>query len=139
MARSENCILVNRAHAIDFEDRFVHRINLVGSAPGFIRNEVRRPSAKSFDHASGQWTEGAADAESGVYRIATLWETMEHFINWTESPSFAKAHASRPPQDSECFIVQLKYPWPGTLGVCQCLRDKLAIAQRCSVCWRATA
>ena len=39
-----NCIPVNKAHAIDFEDRFVHRINHVDKAKGFIRNEILRPN-----------------------------------------------------------------------------------------------
>ena len=34
-----------------------------------------------------------------MYRISTLWETMQHFIDWTESPAFALAHAQKTPQD----------------------------------------
>jgi len=94
-----NCIPVNNAHAIDFEDRFVHRINHVDEAPGFIRNEVLRPALKQFDHASGGWREAGADDPSAVYRIATLWETMEDFVEWTRSPSFALAHAQKTPRD----------------------------------------
>ena len=93
-----NCIPVNQAHAIDFEDRFVHRINHVDEAPGFIRNEVLRPDPRQFDHASGTWKEEAGEG-GAVYRIATLWETMEHFIDWTKSPSFALAHAQKTPRD----------------------------------------
>ena len=94
-----NCIPVNNAHAIDFEDRFVHRINHVDQAPGFIRNEVLRPSLTKFDHATGEWRVAEQEDASAVYRIATLWETMDDFVAWTQSSSFALAHAQKTPQD----------------------------------------
>ena len=97
-----NCIPVNQAHAIDFEDRFVHRINHVDEAPGFIRNEVLRPDPRQFDHASGTWKEEAGEG-GAVYRIATLWETMEHFIDWTKSPSFALAFDMKAFERSSSF------------------------------------
>jgi heme-degrading monooxygenase HmoA len=94
-----NCIPVNKAHAIDFEDRFVHRINHVDQAHGFLRNEVLRPSLTTFDHATGRWRDAEQEDPAAVYRIATLWETMDDFVAWTQSPSFALAHAQKTPQD----------------------------------------
>ena len=80
-----NCIPVNKAHAIDFEDRFVHRINHVDQAPGFIRNEVLRPSLTTFDHATGEWRLAKQEDPSAVYRIATLWETMDGRLKCSRS------------------------------------------------------
>jgi hypothetical protein len=34
-----------------------------------------------------------------VYRISTLWETMQTFIDWTASPAFALAHSQKTPKD----------------------------------------
>ena len=41
-------------------DRFVHRINHVDEAGGFIRNEVLRPSLTQLDQASGEWCVGTS-------------------------------------------------------------------------------
>lgn len=49
-------------------DRFVHRINHVDEAKGFIRNEILRPVPIQFDHGSGKWKEGGSEDPGAVYR-----------------------------------------------------------------------
>ena len=92
-----NRIPVAQGHEIDFEDRFRKRAHLVDQAPGFIRNEVHRPRPMKFDHDTGGWRE---DPEAqGYYRVVTWWRSLDDFIAWTKSPSFAEAHSNRPPAD----------------------------------------
>ena len=90
-----NCLSVAEGKEIDFEDRFRRRAHLVDRAPGFIRNEVQRPTPKEFDHATGRWKAGKA----GMYRVSTWWRSFEDFTAWTRSPAFAEAHKNRAPSD----------------------------------------
>lgn len=92
-----NRIPVSEGHEADFEDRFKKRVHLVDQSPGFVRNEVHRPRPMTFDRDSGTWND---DPEGeGYYEVKTWWKTMEDFVNWTKSPSFAEAHKNRPPKD----------------------------------------
>ena len=35
----------------------------------------------------------------GYYEVKTWWNTMDDFVAWTNSPSFAEAHKDRPPKE----------------------------------------
>ncbi|MCA9618779.1 MAG: antibiotic biosynthesis monooxygenase [Myxococcales bacterium] len=92
-----NRIPVAQGHEIDFEERFKARAHLVDQAPGFVRNEVHRPRPMKMDREKGTWED---DPEGeGYYEVKTWWRTMDDFVAWTKSPSFAEAHKSRPPKD----------------------------------------
>ncbi|MEM6959489.1 MAG: antibiotic biosynthesis monooxygenase [Myxococcota bacterium] len=80
-----------------FEDRFSKRVHLVDQSPGFIRNEVHRPQNVSINHKAG--TVEPDPEKHGYYEIKTWWATLEDFIAWTKSPSFAEAHRNRPPKE----------------------------------------
>ena len=85
-------------HTIDSEERFRRRANLVENSPGFIRNEVHRPRPiMKFDRDAGRYVD---DPEGqGHYEVKTWLRTMEDFVAWIQSPSFAKAHKDRPPAE----------------------------------------
>ena len=92
-----NRIPVAAGHEIDFEDRFRKRVHLVDSHPGFVRNEVHRPKPMRFDRQSGSWS---PDPEAqGYYEVKTWWRSLEDFVAWTKSESFAEAHRDRPPKE----------------------------------------
>lgn len=92
-----NRIPVAEGHEIDFEDRFKKRVHLVDQSPGFVRNEVHRPRPMTFDREAGTWKD---DPEGdGYYEVKTWWRSMDDFVAWTKSPSFAEAHKNRPPKD----------------------------------------
>lgn len=92
-----NRIPVAQGHEIDFEDRFEKRAHLVDQSPGFVRNEVHRPKPMNFDREAGTWQ---PDPEAqGYYEVKTWWRTLEDFVAWTKSPSFAEAHRDRPPKE----------------------------------------
>lgn len=92
-----NRIPVSEGHEADFEDRFRKRVHLVDRAPGFIRNEVHRPRPVKFDHESGAFID---DPEGeGFYEVKTWWRSMDDFVAWTRSESFAEAHRNRPPKE----------------------------------------
>jgi len=80
-----------------FEDRFRKRRHLVDQSPGFIRNEVHRPRPMRFDHESGGFVDDPEKA--AFYEVKTWWKTMDDFVAWTKSDSFAEAHSSRPPKE----------------------------------------
>lgn len=80
-----------------FEDRFRNRVHLVDQSPGFIRNEVHRPNPVKFDHESGGFVPDP-DGEA-FYEVKTWWRSMDDFVAWTRSESFAEAHRNRPPRE----------------------------------------
>jgi heme-degrading monooxygenase HmoA len=80
-----------------FEDRFRRRVHLVDQSPGFLRNEVHRPRRLKLDHAAGGFVEDP-DAEA-YYEVKTWWRSLDAFLAWTQSPSFAEAHKGRPPAE----------------------------------------
>lgn len=92
-----NRIPVAKGHEIDFEDRFKNRVHLVDAHPGFIRNEVHRPTPVKLDRETGAWV---PDPEAqGYYEVKTWWRSMEDFVAWTKSDSFKEAHRDRPPAE----------------------------------------
>ncbi len=92
-----NRIPVAEGFEEDFEDRFKRRRHLVDQAPGFVRNEVHRPTPKRFNHESGGF-EDDPEAE-GYYEVKTWWRRFEDFEAWTKSEAFAEAHKNRPPKE----------------------------------------
>ena len=101
-----NRIPVTFGHEIDFEDRFRNRVHLVDQAPGFIRNEVHRPSPMQFDHETGEWSKNT-DAQ-GYYEVKTWWRSFDDFVAWTRSDAFAEAHKNKPPKEMFAGSSQLE-------------------------------
>ena len=81
-----NRIFVNPNYAEAFEARFADRAGLVDTMPGFLFNQVLRPSAP------GQ-----------PYIVLTYWETYEHFEAWTSSEAFLEGHAKSSTLPREAF------------------------------------
>jgi heme-degrading monooxygenase HmoA len=74
-------VVTNRLHVApdyvpQFEERFRNRSRMIDDMPGFIRNQVLRPTR-----------------EGDPYIILTMWESHEHFEAWTNSDAFKKAHS----------------------------------------------
>lgn len=92
-----NRIPIAAGHEIDFEDRFKNRAHLVENSPGFVRNEVHRPRPMKFDREAGRYVDDPDG--TGYYEVKTWWRTMDDFVAWTKSPSFAEAHKNRPPAE----------------------------------------
>ncbi|RMD83067.1 MAG: antibiotic biosynthesis monooxygenase [Candidatus Dadabacteria bacterium] len=91
-----NRIPVAEGHERDFEERFRRRAGLIDREPGFIKNLVMRPVRRRRDPKTGQWVE---TQERGYYLVQTYWRSEEDFWRWTQSESFRKAHAERPPAE----------------------------------------
>lgn len=81
-----NRITVKPEYAEAFEERFRSRAGLVDQMPGFVRNEVLRPT-KPGD----------------PYIVLTYWESMEAFQGWTESDAFKQGHARSGSLPREAF------------------------------------
>jgi len=92
-----NRIPVQAGHEIDFEERFKQRVGLVDKAPGFVRNEVHRPTPMKLDHASASWVPDPT--AEGYYEVKTWWRSFADFEAWTKSPEFAEAHRNRAPKE----------------------------------------
>ena len=71
-----NRIHVAPENAEAFERAFRERAGLVDQTPGFVRNQVLRPTR-----------------EGDPYVVLTTWRTREAFEAWTHSASFKQAHA----------------------------------------------
>jgi heme oxygenase (mycobilin-producing) len=71
-----NRIFVAPDYAEAFEERFRSRARLVDGMPGFISNQVLRPTQPG-----------------DPYVVFTLWESRAHFEAWTKSDAFLKGHA----------------------------------------------
>ncbi|WP_278913868.1 antibiotic biosynthesis monooxygenase family protein [Deinococcus wulumuqiensis] len=71
-----NRIGVKPEFAAQFEESFRNRAGLVDGMPGFIRNEVLRPT-KPGD----------------PYIVLTYWQDEASFRAWTESDAFKQGHA----------------------------------------------
>lgn len=69
-------IYVNASSHEAFETRFRNRAGLVDRMPGFLFNQVLRPT-KAGD----------------PYVVLTFWETYEAFRNWVGSDAFKQGHA----------------------------------------------
>lgn len=76
MVTAMNRISVNPEFAEQFEERFRTRAHLVDQMPGFIGNEVLRPTQ-----------------EGKPYIILTYWASQQDFQNWTNSDSFKQGHS----------------------------------------------
>lgn len=71
-----NRIYVNPAFHEAFEARFRERAGLVDKMPGFLFNQVLRPTK--------------ADEP---YIVLTFWESIEQFQAWVRSDEFKQGHA----------------------------------------------
>ncbi|WP_135229268.1 antibiotic biosynthesis monooxygenase family protein [Deinococcus fonticola] len=81
-----NRIFVKPEFAEQFEERFRTRAGLVDSMPGFVRNEVLRPTR-------------AGDP----FIVLTYWDNMGAFTAWTESDAFKQGHARSGSLPREAF------------------------------------
>lgn len=81
-----NRIFVNPEYAEAFEERFANRARMVDTMPGFLFNQVLRPSG-----------------ESQPYIVLTYWETYAHFEAWTSSEAFREGHAKSGTLPREAF------------------------------------
>lgn len=81
-----NRISVKPEFTEQFEERFRNRAGLVDGMPGFIRNEVLRPTK-----------------QGDPYIVLTYWESLETFRNWTESEAFREGHARSGSLPREAF------------------------------------
>lgn len=81
-----NRISVKPEFAGAFEERFRTRAGLVDEMPGFIRNEVLRPTQ-----------------EGKPYIVLTYWESREDFERWTNSEQFKQGHARSGSLPREAF------------------------------------
>jgi heme-degrading monooxygenase HmoA len=77
-----NRIYVAKGKEAEFEGRFSNRAHLVDQSPGFIRNEVLRPTK-----------------DGDPYVVMTHWRDRESFDAWVHSDSFREAHKNTPPSD----------------------------------------
>ena len=71
-----NRIYVNPDFAEAFEARFRDRARLVDTMPGFIHNQLLRPTRPG-----------------APYVVLTLWEDLASFQAWVGSDGFKKGHA----------------------------------------------
>ena len=86
-----NRIFVNPDYAEAFEARFRERAGLVDEMPGFLFNQVLRPSRPD-----------------DPYVVLTYWDSHEHFKAWTESDAFKKGHAQSGSLPREAFTGRNK-------------------------------
>ena len=64
-----------------FEERFKQRAHLVDQSPGFIRNQVLRPTPMKIDHGTGEWS--PAPEKDAYYEVKTWWRSFDDFVAWT--------------------------------------------------------
>lgn len=81
-----NRIFVAPEYAQAFEERFRARAGLVDGMPGFISNQVLRPTH-----------------EGDPYIVLTFWESHDAFKAWTKSDAFVKGHARSGTLPKEAF------------------------------------
>ncbi len=81
-----NRIFVNPEYADAFEERFRNRARMVDEMPGFVSNQVLRPSM------AGQ-----------PYIVLTYWESYAEFEAWTTSDAFREGHAKSSTLPKEAF------------------------------------
>ena len=86
-----NRIFVAPEYAEAFEERFRTRPGLVDSMPGFILNQVLRPTQ-----------------EGDPYVVFTVWESRADFEAWTQSEAFAQVHARAGTIPKEAFAAPSK-------------------------------
>ena len=71
-----NRMYVSPEYREQFEQRFRQRAGLVDGMPGFIRNEVLKPTKRG-----------------DPYIVLTYWQDEPSFRAWTESDEFKQGHA----------------------------------------------
>ncbi|GGJ60378.1 antibiotic biosynthesis monooxygenase family protein [Deinococcus aquiradiocola] len=81
-----NRIAVNPDYAEQFEERFQNRARMVDDMPGFVSNQVLRPTTPD-----------------DPYIVLTVWESREHFDAWTRSDAFVQGHARSGTLPKEAF------------------------------------
>lgn len=81
-----NRIFVNPDYAEAFEERFQNRARMVDTMPGFLFNQVLRPSG-----------------EGQPYIVLTYWDSYAHFEAWTSSEAFREGHAKSSTLPKEAF------------------------------------
>jgi heme-degrading monooxygenase HmoA len=86
-----NRIFVAPEYAEAFEERFRTRARLVDGMPGFISNQVLRPTHPD-----------------DPYVVFTLWESRAHFEAWTSSDAFRQGHARSGTLPKEAFTAPNK-------------------------------
>lgn len=84
-----NRIHVHPDYADAFEQRFMERAGLVDTMPGFLSNQVLRPTK------AGE-----------PYIVLTLWDSEEQFQAWIRSDAFQKGHATSSTLPREAFSGQ---------------------------------
>lgn len=74
-----NHFTIGEGRGAEFEERWRDRTSQLDQVPGFIQFHLVR----------------GEDHEDGTHRYAShvLWESEEHFVAWTKSEAFRKAHA----------------------------------------------
>lgn len=82
-----NRIPVNPDYADQFEERFANRAREVDKMPGFVRNQVLRPT-NSED----------------PYIVLTVWQSQADFEAWVSSEAFKKGHAKSGTLPPEVFL-----------------------------------
>lgn len=95
-----NRIFVAPEYAGEFEERFRTRARLVDGMPGFISNQLLRPTQPG-----------------DPYVVFTLWESRAHFEAWTKSDAFLKGHARSGTLPKAAFSA------PNTLEVHEVILD----------------
>ncbi len=86
MVAVANRIYVHPDYAEAFEERFRNRAGEVDKMPGFLFNQVLRPSR------AGE-----------PYVVLTYWERYENFEAWTSSEAFREGHARSGSLPGEAF------------------------------------
>jgi len=86
-----NRIPVHPDYSDQFEERFTNRVKAVDQMPGFIRNQVLRPTAPEEP-----------------YIVLTMWQSKEDFDNWVNSDAFKKGHARSGTLPKDAFLGHAK-------------------------------
>lgn len=81
-----NRIFVHPDYAEAFEERFRNRAGQVDTMPGFLFNQVLRPTR-----------------EGEPYVVLTYWESYADFEAWTASEAFREGHARSGSLPREAF------------------------------------
>ncbi len=78
-----NHLFVASEYEAQFEERFLKRASTIDHVPGFLLNQVLRPTQ------AGE-----------PYVVLTLWESQAAFENWLQSAAFRQAHNPKLPQEA---------------------------------------
>jgi Uncharacterized enzyme involved in biosynthesis of extracellular polysaccharides len=86
MITTMNRIFVKPEYRDQFEETFRKRAGLVDKMPGFMGNQVLRPTS-----------------EGDPYIVLTHWASRQDFENWTSSDAFKQGHARSSSLPREAF------------------------------------